>query len=533
MPRCAGARAARAVGRMMECCSARSPDDGPAYSNGTNGKAYARPPSVLPRESPAVASCLEDVTTADMGYFRTLEAKNQALMQELGYRDDEVPEVSKQVAMEVTKHIKLLQRAASENVGLRGEIATMQDELERLVSTEPTDVPEGAHVSLPRMPQTAPILGRQTSQPSRSRSRQLADGIGSGGERSTADVLAEIQNTTQGNIEMISHFDRQIRELEDKLAAAQQQLARQAQNAQLPDADKSFEKAFGTEAQAMQALRQRTSDLYSIERECERLRVVFSHESSRQQDASLRMIQELQLEHEVQLEEIGHLRKLLRRRTEEGPVDWSLPGTSSLLQAEHEQLREHLAQQNEAADKERTAVEQHGERLRSEAVLLKEQLQAILARRAEAMRALEDLQRLPSVRDLKAVAGREQEDQRLHGEQLGKDSTRARRRLELIEEHARSLQLETDDIRQRSAALALRATPGNRDGSPQSEHLVELQRVVQQLTRELQAARLSEDSLREENADAQKALDDNRVEAAVMEQKMKLLQSRNRPPKTM
>merc|ERR1712176_1676335 len=130
-----------------------------------------------------------------------------------------------------------------------------------------------------------------------------------------------------------------------------------------------------------------------------------------------------------------------------------------------------------------------------------------------------------------ATSDRPLQLQRMHGEALTKEIKRTRRRIELLDSKVELLlESEAQDLRQR-ADMVLHAMPDNGpEDSPRllenSPHIAELKQLVASRETALQQAKDQEEQLHVELAAMQKALETANIAAAVMEQKMNLLHSR-------
>lgn len=281
--------------------------------------------------------------------------------------------------------------------------------------------------------------------------------------------------------------------------------------------------------------------------ECARLSEAIQLELAGKQDVSARALQELHLAHEMQREELVHFRRLVqdkRQGTTSTPPQAPAADTGALLEAELEHLREHLAQVQQRGEEERAAADRQADELRQEMRTLEQELQTIRAEKEVCLHKLEDtqengcleLQLKPSAAmEVKRVSGEGGaaafaseggRPHRLHGEALAKEIGRTRQRVKLLDAKIAQLEEEATDIRQR-ANLVLRAVPETPGGEETSEgDDKELRELLGSRQAELQIAKHTEEALGEELAKFQQALDAAKVEAAVMEQKMKLLKIR-------
>jgi len=267
------------------------------------------------------------------------------------------------------------------------------------------------------------------------------------------------------------------------------------------------------------------TQLRQLEKECSRL------QQERKSDAAgreARAIQELQLAHDVQREELVHFRKLVQeKRAGIGSGAPMTPNTGALLEAELEQLREHLAQVQQKGDQERDAADRQADDLRQEAQLLEKELENI---KLERQVCVQDVKKANSeaIAGVSFDAGQSHDAERQRGEDLSKEVTRTTRRVELLDAKIEQLRQEAKDISQR-ANLVLRAVPdvpGGPESFESAERVVELQELVSERQRRLAALKTEEETLRTAVAQAREAQEAAQVGASVMEQKMKLLKSR-------
>mmetsp|Transcript_47918 Transcript_47918/g.138652 ORF Transcript_47918/g.138652 Transcript_47918/m.138652 type:complete len:603 (-) Transcript_47918:118-1926(-) len=288
-------------------------------------------------------------------------------------------------------------------------------------------------------------------------------------ERRATVVMAEIQAITKGNIELISDFDEQIKVLEAELLDAR----RQPSGA--PEDKAGDEEATAREREASQSLLQQDEALRSLE------------------------------------QEIDHLQRSLEASAGAGQMEQ--PDTRAL------QAEEEIAQVRKSISQEQAATEEQRQVLRRDLRELEEHFQAAMAAKLEAQREIGERQQ---VQDMLATTERDRTDEQLHRDTLEKELSRSRCRIGVCDEKIQRLRDEAADIRER-AALLLQASPDMAGGrSPRNE----LELLVGRRQEELRAARASEEEVRQERDNIQQALEAAKVEAAVLEQKMRLLRSR-------
>jgi len=482
----------------------------------------ASPPRRAPEPralSPVSAYCQGELDAEETKLFFKLQATNRELRWKLGLAGQGMS-VSPEVGTQVEEHLARLRFAVAENARLRLDLAKAKESL------------QAGDAKLDEKAQDSSRGGADVKDPEQ--------------ERFAAAVMAEIQTVTQANIELISQYDDKVKNLEAELVNERRRRQTAEMELRVPGSMRSLSPIRTSPELPLAALSgRRRSDvgmspvtdraqeedlakkrmqLQQTEEECMRLTQEIQSEAV---IAEARIIQELQLAHDIQREELEHFRKLVQEKRSGGGASPTVtPNTGALLEAELEQLREHLSQVQQKGDQERDAADRQADDLRRETQLFEKDLESV---KLERHKCVQDVQKANS----EAIAGvslegAHSEAERQRGEELSKEVARTTRRIELLDAKIEQLRQEAKDISQR-ANLVLRAVP-DVPGGPESyespERVAELQELVADRQRQLAALRSQEESLQNEVASAQEAQEAAKVGASVMEQKMKLLKSR-------
>lgn len=503
-------------------------------------------------QSPVSAYCNGVLDTEERMAFAQLQARNQELRWVLGIGSGEaaVPEVEQQVK----EHVARLRAAVGENARLRHDLVQVQASL--VENGVPLVAPQSSKGrSFPQ----APVGGMEIDPEEQ--------------ERRSAAVMAEIQTITQSNIELISRCDEEVKALEAQLAAERRRQQMAEVQTKLPPSVRSLtppRNAAGSpgggdrtpprsatalsdrdgpgaspkadpyeEQRQLEEIRRQRAELRQVEEECARLQEAIQQATAKKEQANSRALQELQLAHEVQVEELAHFRRLVeekrQRSAEKASNPGATPATGTLLEQELQHLQEHLAQVKQRGEQERQAAEAHSAELRQELADLEREQHAVKMECEATLRELEEVKRASNegrrTPTGAAASAKPLEMQRMQGEALAKEIDRTKQRIGLLDAKIEQLEKEAKDIRER-ANLVLQAVPDRElgGGDPEtpeaSARLAELQDLVSDRETALLEAKRDEERLQDELTQAQQALDAAKVDAAVMEQKMRLLQSR-------
>lgn len=456
--------------------------------------------------SKALSYGVEELGPDDMKQIFRLQLENQELRSKLSIEESEMPPVED----EVRDHVERLRQAVLYNYDIRTDLQSVEKEAtitnldltveQRLAVADATLSP----------PATASNIAEDDAEK----------------ERLAAEVMEEIQRVTQQSIGLLSNYEEQIKDLEAELIEARR--VRDEQPAQPPGSNGNANQV--DDPQLMQYMEAQRNNLQALERECQGLDISLNQEMERLENCEGLVMQKLKLQDEVEVEQIGHLQHLLQRQRVDsecpepnGPLQ--PPGTSQLL-SETERLRVDLETKQRQGSQEQDAMQTYADDLRQEAGRLEDDYRQALKDKVAAERTLEELRQ---VRTSSASSEREYSNELSRTDSLTTDLGRSKRRLEFLDNKVVQLEGEDKDIRQR-ASLVQRA-PNSPRGSDSAENadgpdVVELHEIVHQRQVELQDLRRQEDMLHDEQDKAQQALEAARVEAAVLQQKMKLLQSR-------
>jgi len=493
--------------------------------------------------SPVSSYCMGTLDGDELDNFESIRVRNRELREQLGLKgaaSEAVPAISAQVE----DHLAQLRYAVAANTKLRADIDELQAECAGQGQANAGALWTGQDVSpsgnsfYNSMMASSPGGSRYTTE------SQVEH------ERQAAILMEEIQGVTSSNIELISQCDEEVKRLETEILIERRR--RQAAEVEAlanpnwpgtspvrsasPVRSTTLTPTSGTFTEAEELARQR-AELQELESECAALAresLELQAERSRMEE---RTVQELQMAQEVQVEELEHFRRLVaekQRGASGGPTasrSDASPGTSPpnsniLLQAELEQLREHLAMVQRKGEQDQLAAEAATDELRKESRELEQRLADAATQKAQCLKDVAEAQHGGS----QAVADGSRcfETEHDRGEELLKEIARTRTRLEGLDAEKTQLEQEKKDISERASHIqqAVPHQPGEQDEPLASASAANLQAAIVERQRQLDDARREEDSLRHEAAKIEEELDAAKVEASVMEQKMKLLKSR-------
>mmetsp|Transcript_125205 Transcript_125205/g.279347 ORF Transcript_125205/g.279347 Transcript_125205/m.279347 type:complete len:663 (+) Transcript_125205:32-2020(+) len=477
-------------------------------------------PALASSTHPSGDSCgIDELSPEEMKRLFQLQVINQELRAELTpFGAGTQPEVEDQLK----SHLACLRRSVAEGYELRAELQVV----DREVASMSAGLTQQERLALATGASTPPGTAVQASPA----------GDNADWEEQAAEVMSEIQGVTQSNILLISHYDAQIKSLQGELLMARRRHS-EAVGSPLSSPRGSVSSLLlgaAGEREAQRKLREQGEELQGLMGEISQLEAALAQDLSRRREADARTLQQLQLEHEVQVEEIGHLQQILQRQDAEEPMK---PPSTGLLQVEVLQVEAQVSEMRRQGAEERAYAERHAAELRQEAACLQEELRDAEAAKLAAERELATLRQdgahggtgAAAAASAAAAAERASSEELYRKEALEKEVRRYHQRLEFCDQKISLMQDEADDLRQR-ASHVLRATPPE---APEHEgggdHVAELQAIVQQRQEQVQLMKRTEDGLREELEEAQQALETAKVEAAVVEQRMLLLRSRTAP----
>lgn len=457
--------------------------------------------------------------------FFQLQARNRELRWQLGLAGEDMGAMPL-VDAQVEEHLNRLRFAVSENARLRHDLVRLEETAAMVENG--VDVPSEAEPSSMFPNANAPESSER--------------------ERLAAAVMAEIQSVTQSNIEMISKYDERVKHVESELVLQRRRRQTAELELRMPSSLRSLslQRSMGGEASQAgswvapplvdpaqeRASEAQQEELRQLDSQCERLSDELQQLNVNRHTFESRTLEELRMAHDIQVEELEHFRKLVQEKRT-GAVDQLTVGTASntaaLLEAELEQLQEHLAQVKGKGDQERAASDGQADLLRQEARWLEQESENVKAQKEQCLQDLQEAKK--SSWSSSVEADRKQEETRQKGEDLRKEVERTRRRVDMLDAKIEQLQLEASDIGQRADFVLRSLPPADATGgalpSPTSSgQAAELQVLLDERQAELSALRRVEQDLIVETEQAAEADSTARVEISVMEQRMKLLQNR-------
>lgn len=493
-------------------------------------------------QSPVSAYCSGELDADEKRAFVDMQARNHELRWLLGITG-KAPMMN--MEQQVKEHVVRLRKAVADNARLRNDLVQVQTSLMEngLALSTPADSLAGSvDLSFGKGGLPQPVASSGCQSEATDTDEQ---------ERCAAGIMGDIQALTQGNIELISQYDEEVKNLEEQVNEHRRRQQAAESNLCMPSSSRSLRSptpprssraldeggtpraADVADNQQLDELREKRAELRQVEQESTRLEEAIQAEMQNHEGVKARALQELQMAHEVQKEELAHFRRLVEEKRQKGKMMESPQqgDSGALLHQELDHLREHFRDVQQRGEQEREAAEAQASELRQELQSSQEELRNVAAERDASFCELEAVQRAnDGKRTPPANAQRPLELQRMHGEALAKEIERTRRRIELLDYKVEQLESEAQDLRQR-ANLVLSAMPDKElEGVPNSPEasarISELQQVVAIRQASLHEFKREEDQLQGEVAKAQKDLETANVETAVMERKMRLLQSR-------
>eukprot|EP00928_Gymnodinium_smaydae_P003813 TRINITY_DN11346_c0_g1_i1.p1 TRINITY_DN11346_c0_g1~~TRINITY_DN11346_c0_g1_i1.p1 ORF type:complete len:491 (+),score=157.56 TRINITY_DN11346_c0_g1_i1:202-1674(+) len=460
---------------MPQSC-APSPVAGTREGFGADASAAASP------VSPGAPSGAEALGPDDMKLLLKLQMRNQDLRGRLGIRSNgEIPGIEEQIQA----HVMQLGRSAQENQDLKADVQVLERQL-------------------------AAVAGASGS---------TAAANGNGGEVASPQ-LRTVQELDAESVALANECEVRVAALEQELQAARSRAALLE--------ERSGPRGWEERERQRQ---QRAGELQALEDECNRLWMTLQQEIAKREESERNVLQQLALEHEVQIEEIGSLRDVLERQKK----STEMPPATGILQAEIGELQLQVAQAHRKNADDGEAVQRLVEEIRREKREVEgeqrrvDELRTAAEAELERIRgevrtgACEDQQRLEAERSERSELLRQKEA-------LVKEISRSQQRMQFFDEKVKQLRDEAEDISER-AHLILRSVPatmedlGTAAAGNAQEHQ-QLQGVVQDLQQQLQLQKQSEEAFAAEREQARRALEGAKVEAAVLEQRHELLRSR-------
>jgi len=453
------------------------------------------------------ALALDELSPEEMKSLYQLQVANFELKAQLGVRPgDTLPEVVELL----NEHLRLLGKTVAEYWRLKADIKVVDADILASCTSMSEEQCTAATQTLPR-----------------EKSVVISD------SQSTEKLQREIKAATLSNVELIAACAGQIREMEKHLNAAGQ-----IQNV-----------APLREAEARRwAMDQQAGELQHIESECDRYRDFLTKEITRQAEQVNVMNQKLQLDYDVQVEEIGNLEQALTRQERD---DTPMPPSTGLLQVESGNLQLNIHDKQRRNQEQEEGMQRLVDDLRRETEQLRGDFQHIGTLRAHVEAQLNELRSAATTAAPSQVA-KEKEDMHQAMDAMRSKMDRCRKRMEINDVKVQQLHAEDEDMRLRAAAAVamgidvarsrspMPRVPSNggtflaaaRGGaSPQvspmaSSKTMALQAEIKELENSLSEQMRLEFEVDAHMQSAHEALEAQMVEASVLDQKFKLLESR-------
>lgn len=401
----------------------------------------------------------DTLSSDDMKLLFQLQVWNRELRSELGLAEEEVP----QVDLQTEEFVEQLRQAALEGYLLSEELQSLEKEL----SSTAMNLTEAQLAILDRE------MDKHEPEP-------IPDDL----ERCCADIMEDVQKVTRQNIELSSSYDERIRNLEVEL---QNVADHQCKQGIVPS----------------WMLRQ----LEALESDCDTLELRWRQVQKHQRDEEQQLIQRLRAETEIQLQELGRLREVIKDSKQKPPAPSLEP-----LEKEAIELRREIDELLWRKRSEQAKAEQQSQTLRAEIRALEDRLQQTMSQKSVMEEVLEGLKNSHSAT---ANSSRELRELQRDQEFLEKECIRTERRIIILDEKIESLSKEAEDLRQR-AAVVMSALPDAPADHEVSYLHMQRQRQVQELRRE-------QSQLQREQEAAEQELEAAKVEASVLEHKIRSL----------
>eukprot|EP00438_Fugacium_kawagutii_P031074 Skav204616 [mRNA] locus=scaffold1712:118523:119764:+ [translate_table: standard] len=395
----------------------------------------------------------DTLSSDDMKLLFQLQVLNRELRSELG--SEEVP----QVDVQTEEFVDQLRQAALEGYLLSEELQSLEKELSAMNLTE-------AQLSM---------LDRELEK------HEDLEPFPEDLEMCCAGIMEEVQTVTRQNIELSSSYEERIRRIEVELQNVMQDQYKQ-----------------GIVPSWM--LRQ----LEALESDCETLEMRWQKVQKHQEDEEHQQIQRLQMENEVQLQELGRLREMIK----DGNQEKSPAPDAEPLETEAVELRREIDELLWRKRSDQAKAEQQSQQLRSEIRALEDRLQKTKSQKSVMEEVVEGLKNSHSAT---ANSSRELRELQRDQEFLEKECIRSERRIIILDEKIESLSKEAEDLRQR-AAVVMSALPEPVEVS----YLQRQQQVLRELRGEQSQLQRAQDLANQE-------LEAAKVEASVLERKIRSL----------
>jgi len=453
------------------------------------------------------ALALDELSPEEMKSLYQLQVANFELKAQLGVRPgDTLPEVVELL----NEHLRLLGKTVAEYWRLKADIKVVDADILASCTSMSEEQCTAATQTLPR-----------------EKSVVIPD------NQSTEKLQREIKAATLSNVELIAACAGQIREMEKHLNAAGQ-----IQNV-----------APLREAEARRwAMDQQAGELQHIESECDRYRDFLAKEITRQAEQVNVMNEKLQLDYDVQVEEIGNLEQALTRQERD---DTPMPPSTGLLQVESGNLQLHIHDKQRRNQEQEEGMQRLVDDLRRETEQLRGDFQHIGTLRAHVEAQLNELRSAATTAAPSQVA-KEKEDMHQAMDAMRSKMDRCRKRMEINDVKVQQLHAEDEDMRLRAAAAVAMGIDVARSRSPMPRVLsnggpflaaarggaspqvspmnnsktMALQAEIKDLENSLSEQMQYEIEVDAHMQSAHEALEAQMVEASVLDQKFKLLESR-------
>eukprot|EP00929_Paragymnodinium_shiwhaense_P091223 TRINITY_DN51245_c0_g3_i1.p1 TRINITY_DN51245_c0_g3~~TRINITY_DN51245_c0_g3_i1.p1 ORF type:complete len:697 (+),score=204.60 TRINITY_DN51245_c0_g3_i1:68-2158(+) len=422
----------------------------------------------------------KELSAEDRRLLLRLQMENQDLRAHLRTQGDAAAALP-DVEVQVQAYIDQVLRIEADNTTLKSNAMSLETELAAI---------GGQVAERQRLERPSQNPSRQELDPDQAAAAALAEEH----EERAADLMAEIQSVTQGNVDLISQYGEHIKVLEADLAG----IVNRTPTPRLEE-----HKA---------RVKQQAEELTAIEEECERLRKSFKEELLRQGDVEEEMLlRRLAMEHEEQRDKIGMLNDELEHMRN---TSYGFPPGTEHLEDEMDRVQMEIAQGQHSNMNQQAANDARIRDIRQETQALQEELLHTHAMRSSLEAEVAEGERLAKAAGGSANLGRLQADLLQSKDSLLSEIGRSQRRLDFYDEKIQQLREEADDIRAR-AQLVWRSVPdsvehlGNTPdskpspGAPDADaddskaaRAVELEGLVRTLEAELEELDEQQESLR-------------------------------------
>jgi chromosome segregation ATPase len=329
-------------------------------------------------------------------------------------------------------------------------------------------------------------------------------------------VLAEIQNVTSQNIELINRNGEVVNKMTSDLLQAKAELMK------VPKAG-SVGPVGGQ--QALEAkIKTHKAEAEACREECRRLEERVEEDRARREAPDVQLVQQLN----AQIYSQNRMIESLALRLQSDPPPMQPPRTAEILD-EVEVLKRKIEQVQDERHQKQVQSERHSRELREETARYEKELERTLAQKASIEKEFEH--RKKDLDELKRLQ-QEQRDLQERRTALQRHIARHKMHIEVSDAKIEDLKEQTSEIRQRALDVAqaaprtsnnLTALVQSSNGSGQVEQ--HLAKVVSQLQEKVNAARAFDDKLANDEAEAQADLARVQDEVKRMEEQMASLKA--------